>query len=204
MPPERHTHAPRSGGHLLEQALDRRLPRPQKVLNRSHGVVPTKLALLEVKARQEAESDRSSLRTQSQSAASSSANQQFRSPVKPSYIVSRKDQSQLVETTQLGPLVTLGTLTQDAVDWDVRAQRGRRGLIMVKRLIPAIHAMQKQALDVVKHENIIRVLDVVSNSEWTELSFEYARFTLAQILYVHLKLDELHIQCIAYAVSYLL
>ena len=181
-----------------------RLPRPQRVLGSAKGVVPTKLALLEAKARRDNSSSGPSAQLPADSKAPRVPAPVFKPPKKPSFqsFGRREALPQSIQASdRLGPVVTLGTLTQDGQDWDVRAQRGRRGLVMVRTLTVAAGTMQERALNAVNHENIIKVLDVLLTNEMMELSFEYSRFTLAQVLHVHLKLEEKQIQCIAFAVS---
>lgn len=195
------------------------LPRPQQVFDPTRSAVPTKAAL-EAKARQDAKSLQpmrppprplirqvTSLRastTQPEHLLLQAAAAVSRSPLEspsPS-LGSHKALSQTRQSpSEVGPVVTLGTFTQDGEGWDVRAQRGRHGLLMVKSRRPAPGLAEKRVLDLVSHENIVRLLSTMSDADLMELSFEYARFTLAQILHVHLRLEERHIQCIAHAVS---
>lgn len=202
-----------SGQHPLPHAL----PRPQQVLN--PNVVPTKLAL-EAKARQYAKSIQP-MRQLPKPPICGDANLRA-SATQPT--VSRPRAAAVVSRTlvglssaPLGSLKTLsqsewspshvepgdrlGTFTQDGKEWGVRTLRGRNGLLMVKTRRLAAGLAEKRAFDVVSHENVVKLLSAVSSTESIELFFEYSRFTLAQIFYVHLKMGERHIQCIAHAVS---
>ncbi|KAF2439140.1 hypothetical protein P171DRAFT_490574 [Karstenula rhodostoma CBS 690.94] len=194
----------RPHGHTFD-----RLPRPQRIFDPTLAV-PTKVAL-EVMARQSNESLQPMRpppkppinRSPKVNASSSSERREFHVSADTALPATdlRRPLSQPDEPPRkLGLVITLGTFTQDGQEWDVRAQRGRRGLIMVKKRDRAPGSVEKEAHSVSKHENIINLLGVVLQGEIIELSFEYSRFTLAQVLHVHLKLEERHIQCIAHAV----
>ncbi|KAF9733725.1 hypothetical protein PMIN06_011965 [Paraphaeosphaeria minitans] len=183
--------------------LPHALPRPQQVFNPKQNVVPTKLAL-EAKARRYAESvqpmrpaPKPPVRSlHAVAAVSRSLVARASTPLGSIKTLPRSDMS----PSTVEPVDNLGTFTQDGEDWDVRAPRGRNGLLMVKTRVLAAGLAEKQIFDLVDHENVVKLLSAVSNAESIELFFEYSRFTLAQIFYVHLKMGERHIQCIAHAI----
>ncbi|KAL5370998.1 hypothetical protein DPSP01_014547 [Paraphaeosphaeria sporulosa] len=199
-----------------QSTLPHALPRPQQVLNSKQNAVPTKLAL-EAKARRYAKqpmraapkppvrldaNPRVSATQHTKSlravaAVSGSLVGLSSAPLGSHKILSRSEWS----PSEVEPVDKLGTFTQDGKDWDVRAPRGRNGLLMVKTREIAAGLAEEQVLNLVDHENVVKLLSAVSNAESIELFFEYSRFTLAQIFYVHLKMGERHIQCIAQAVS---
>jgi hypothetical protein len=185
---------------LKELALDlkessfNRLPRPQKVLDPNQTLVPTKLSLLKVK------------------------NATFiRPPLPPppisippppplpsSYQTSNSRASKDVNVYQedtLGPMITLGRFVQSGTNWAVRAQRGRHGLVMVKKLKESVGRKEQKILEGISHKNITKIIHVSWDGEFLCLAFEYCRFTLAEVLHVHLELEEYHLKHIARSVS---
>ncbi len=105
------------------------------------------------------------------------------------------------EVSQIGPLQTYGTLTQNNVEWELRAQQGRTGLIMVKKVRPEIGRVQKEILGGLQHRNIAKLLHTFHCKSDIGLALEYCRFTLVEMLHVHLKLEEQQVRYIARSVS---
>ncbi|KAF1964224.1 hypothetical protein BU23DRAFT_575879 [Bimuria novae-zelandiae CBS 107.79] len=159
------------------------LPRPQQVFNPTQNVVPTKVAL-DVQAREKAialEHTRPSPKpplgriahlrastTESQTSQLRTAAALSRSPVKlssPSVNFRKALLQPDPSPSNLGSAVTLGTFTQDGEEWDVRAQRGRYSLVMVKKCRLAAGLAEKRAFDFVSHENVIKLISAVSNTE---------------------------------------
>lgn len=103
----------------------------------------------------------------------------------------------------MGPMVTLGTFTQDRTRWVVRAQRGRRTFVMVKRLDPLLGQAEAHLLHRLSHRNITRLVNSYMENEVRCIALEYCRFTVAEILHVHLRLEESQLQLIARSVGYL-
>jgi hypothetical protein len=102
-----------------------------------------------------------------------------------------------IELHSLGPLITLGTLTQDNTEWSLRAQRGRKGLVMVKRLeyVKGLH--EKQVIGELNYRHIAKLVHTFVDSDVLCLTIEYCRITLAEMLFVHLKMEEEQVQYIA-------
>jgi hypothetical protein len=200
--------------HTLEHAFAR-LPRPQKVLDLGRPLVPTKAALL-----------RADIDTRPIQGLSKNATR-FTGPVPalpppavlasppvaalplPSSIVTPPTDADVVKQTprpehsadENVATITLGKFTQDGVEWDVRAQRGHSQLFMVKRFEHSATRRLQRILEPLSHTNIARVAHIGWESDALLLSIEYCRFTLSEILHVHLKLEELQVQHIARSVS---
>ncbi|KAF2680646.1 kinase-like protein [Lentithecium fluviatile CBS 122367] len=188
----------RVAGSALEHAFDR-LPRPQKVLGAERPVIPTKASLLQV--HKAASSSLRAMRPPPPPPPPPAALQGGRATTLRSPPPRLDAQDHEMEASrQMGPMVTLGQFTQDGVEWAVRAQRGRLGLIMVKKTNKTAGLKEKNLLDGVRHKNITRVIHTFWEEDGLCLALEYCRFTLAEILHVHLRLEEHHIKHIARSV----
>lgn len=188
-----------------------RIPRPQKVLGTGKIVVPT-ASTLRQQAAQVAkvrtwETPSISARTIPGSGERSSTERTKSSMQKKDLTPKRPDTSPIEahETRPLGPMITLGVLTQNNVRWALRAQSGRNGLIMVKRTKPESGKREQDIIQAFNHRNIAKLVhSSVNNDGSFSLALEYCRCTLAEILFVHLKLEETQIQYVARSVSLLL
>jgi serine/threonine protein kinase len=187
-----------------------RIPRPQKVLGTGKIMVPTASTL-----RQAAEAAKVRVREPSSLAALSNLNagetgntelskrfvQQKDLPPKGSDLGPPEAQMN-ASIRPLSPVITLGVLTQNSVRWALRAQYGRNGLIMVKKVKPESGKRELEIMQGFNHRNIAKLVhSSVHEDETISISLEYCRCTLAEILFVHLKLEEMQIQCIARSVS---
>jgi hypothetical protein len=105
-----------------------------------------------------------------------------------------------IELHSLGPLIALGTLTQDNTEWSLCAQKGRKGLVMVKRLeyVKGLH--EKQVIGELNHWHIAKLVHTFVDSDILCLTIEYCRITLAKMLFVHLKMEEEQVHYIARSV----
>jgi hypothetical protein len=110
------------------------------------------------------------------------------------------DTIEVPDLNPLGPVLTLGTLTQNNVKWILRAQKGRSGLLMVKKIVDKLGVSEKQVLEGLNHRNIAKIVHSFYEQHQLCLAMEYCRFTLAEILFVHLKLEEQQLQYIARSV----
>jgi hypothetical protein len=195
--------------HALEHAFTR-IPRPQKVLDPSKPLVPTKASLLKVRNNSKPREPTILPPTK------------IIAPPVPEMVVTAtppisaatsdvvtdgtgtKDlisiERQLMGAT--GPIITLGTFWQDNVAWSVRAQRGRAALMMVKTISIDIGAAEEELLGKLRHRNIAQFVHSSQEHGTISIALEYCRFTLSEILHVHLKLEEPQIQCIARSVWY--
>ena len=98
-------------------------------------------------------------------------------------------------------MITLGVFTQDQTKWTIRAQRGRKGLVMVKRLDRGMGEAEICFLRRISHRNIAKFVHSYMEDGSHCIAIEYCRFTLAEILHVHLRLEEPQLQPIACSVS---
>jgi hypothetical protein len=191
-----------------EHTFDR-LPRPQKVLNPGRLSVPTASALIREQIRSRSGQYDSNAGRRSlppQPAAVSNDTRVANSPrdsESPFFKSSAVESNTLLLSPAhpLGPMVTLGKFTQDKTEWTVRAQRGRKGLIMVKRLEPTTEPTEARILDGLHHRNVAMLVHSYVETETLHIALEYCRFTLAEILHVHLRLEEPQLQLIARSVS---
>ncbi|KAF2028952.1 hypothetical protein EK21DRAFT_90168 [Setomelanomma holmii] len=184
------------GDHVLEKAFVR-IPRPQRVLDPGRPLVPTKSALLQANQRRAEHFSTTPSPTSAQTVPSSSdsAKADIDCGVRNKAVTD--DTIEIPDLNVLGPVITLGTLTQNNVKWILRAQRGRSGLVMVKRLVDTLGVSEKQVLEGLNHRNIVKIIHSFYEQDQLCLAIEYCRFTLAEILFVHLKLEEQQVQYIA-------
>lgn len=186
-----------------------RLPRPQKVLDPSKPLVPTKASLLQAQ---------NHARTPGTPIAPPIASLPINRESLPHSTISKISEASngeaSIESIQLdgasidqdimhdtGPIITLGTFSQDNMEWKVRAQRGRATLIMVKNAKRDEGVSEKAIMEHLNHRNIIKLVHTLQEGNCISLAYEYCRVTLSEILHVHLKLGEQQIQCIARSVS---
>jgi hypothetical protein len=188
----------------FERTFDR-LPRPQRVLDLGRPLVPTATALVRTRhslppIAHDSLNDaqitippRTSLSPPSPPLITS-----FESPTHVGFEFESIEHSAV---HALGPMVTLGKFTQDKTEWAVRAQRGRNKLIMVKRLDQAIDHVEMGLLESIVHRNIAKLVHSYIDAGSPCIALEYCRITLAEILHVHLRLEEPQLQLIARSVS---
>jgi hypothetical protein len=190
-----------------------RLPRPQRVLELSRPLVPTKSSLLalskhnpELRENKKLPSPLAqqpsttplveTLHSSSLPTSASSADVLASSKTE-----SKADSLHTSAVRIMGPMTTLGTFTQDEVNWAIRAQRGRHGLVMVKRVKEDVGHTETRILEDLSHQNIARLLHSFYDSGSYCLAMEYCRFTLAELLEVSLKFQEQQVQYVARSVS---
>jgi hypothetical protein len=194
-----------------------RLPRPQRVLNPGRLSVPTASALLKEHARVKSGRQTplavrrsvppSSPTIRNAEVTTSSRPLETTTPPSLSLVTSHEAPAVELQSLQhsvvqtLGPMVTLGTFTQDKTKWIVRAQRGRKSLVMVKRLSQVAGQAEASLLRELSHRNIARLVHSYMEHEVRCIALEYCRFTVAEILHVHLRLEEPQLQLIARSVS---
>lgn len=201
-------------GNPIEPHSDR-IPRPQRVLNPGRLSVPTVSALLKEQVRVQSISETAAAACRSVPVRSSvTSDTPSHPPQKPTRlsltsssisdndaILPEKELFQHFTVERLGPMVTLGTFTQDKTKWTVRAQRGRKGLIMIKRLENLTGQAEIDFLRRISHRNIGKLIHSYAENEYHFIAMEYCRFTIAEILHVHLRLDEPQLQFVARSVS---
>jgi hypothetical protein len=188
----------------LENAFVR-LPRPQKVLDPGKILVPTRSALIQVQIAKSHDND-TSLPMPPQHTRNTSIKTVTESTLQTNTSMSAlgEDQCDLIQGTDLHPLspvIIMGTLTQDRVKWELRAQRGRSRLLMVKSVKHDTGLTEQQVLETLNHRNIAKLVHASIKDERLCLAMEYCRFTLAEILFVHLNPEEQQVQYIARSVS---
>jgi hypothetical protein len=199
------------GSHIdLEQAFVR-LPRPQRVLDPAKLLVPTRSALLQAQVH-------ANLRQHEKlSPMPPPPRPRPTTPPPSSSIAAPTSNATLVESSaseptirtledpidlhSLGPLITLGTLTQDNTEWSLRAQRGRKGLVMVKRVEYVKGLREKQVIGDLNHRHVAKLVHTFVDEDVLCLTIEYCRITLAEMLFVHLKMEEEQVHYIARSVS---
>jgi hypothetical protein len=196
-------------GNPLDNAFAR-LPRPQKVLVPGKVIVPTRSTLIQAA---EVANSRNNARSPLLPAPSSDIplKRHQRFPVAPiSPILEHADTVedatiQSSELSTLGPVITLGTLIQNDVKWALRAQQGRSGLIMVKRTKEVDGLAERHIIGTLNHRNVAKLVHSSMDEDGILcLAIEYSRYTLAEILFVHLKLEEQQVQYIARSVRFTL
>jgi hypothetical protein len=197
-------------GGIMEIAYAR-LPRPQKVLELGKAKVPTKAALLR-------EADTTRLPKISESPILLLGNTEptvdrlsrstnvLETPMLTDPTFDRQSRTQSMEgedarSLTQGSLVTLGTLKQNNVKWILRAQQGQSGLIMVKTRKAQTARTEQDILKSLNHQHIAKLIHSLFHEDGSiSLAIEYCRYTLAEILFVHLKLEDLQLQYIARSV----
>jgi hypothetical protein len=190
-----------SHDNALESAFVR-LPRPQKVLDPDKIIVPTRSALLRAQTPKLRDYGSSSLMPQPRPRPATNPSTKL---PKALYVglpdIAKDGVVERADLHTLGPIITLGTLTQNNVKWALRAQRGRSGLIMVKSTKYEDGLAEQQILETLNHRNITKLVHACVDDGILCLAIEYCRFTLAEILFVHLKPEEQQVQYIARSVS---
>jgi hypothetical protein len=186
-----------------------RLPRPQKVLDPGRIIVPTRSALLQA-------AEVTKIRNRGKPSLDlfqmplATVHPSTSSPLKvlspTDSLLSRLDAVQdgiptSMTVPPLGPVINLGTLTQNNVKWTLRAQQGRSGLIMVKRMKHAVGLAEQEIVKNLNHHNVAKLVHSFIDTDGSVcLALEYCRYTLAEVLFVHLKLEEQQVQYIARSV----
>ncbi|KAF2257506.1 hypothetical protein CC78DRAFT_588461 [Lojkania enalia] len=175
-----------------------RIPRPQRVLDLSRPLVPTKSSLLEAHLQGESPTDTNTIGTKDASIPTTfDANKEpLQASFFPLQAINIKS-SQKRPRDNLKSLENLGRFTQDTVEWAVQTRRGHSSLIMVKKLDRVVGIKEEKVLEQINHKNIIHLNYVLEDADSLFLGFEYCRVTLREILHVHLRLEELHLQYIA-------
>jgi hypothetical protein len=197
-------------GGSMENAFAR-LPRPQKVLELGKTRVPTKAALLRAAdtTRLSKNSESSILlpgKTEPSGGHLSRSTNALETPMLTSPTSDRQSRTQSTEREEarlltLGSLITLGTLKQNNVKWILRAQQGRSGLIMVKTRKAQTASTEQDILKSLSHQHVAKLIHSTFHEDGSiSLAIEYCRYTLAEILFVHLKLEDVQLQYIARSV----
>ncbi|CAI6338159.1 unnamed protein product [Periconia digitata] len=180
----------------------KRLPRPQRALVPHRPILPTRTSLLMIKNEGESQGVPSPVK----SATGSALSPPLKSPAnrKPSlsalHPTSPTDYANPEVLQNLHPIYTLGKFSQDGTEWTVRAQRGRYGLIMVQKLNRGPGTTVESILPYLRHKNITKALHYTWINGQMYLSIEYCRFTLAELIHVHLEFEEYHIKHIAQSI----
>jgi serine/threonine protein kinase len=92
----------------------------------------------------------------------------------------------------------LGNLVQGEHQWHVGLSKGKLTMLRKSELEAGRQLLEKVKL--LAHPSISKLEDVFEDKTSLYFRFEYSRFTLEEILNVHLRLDESHIQMIACSV----
>ena len=95
----------------------------------------------------------------------------------------------------------LGTFVQEETYWTLCTSRALpESLMLMQRTDESSADYQRKLLARINHRNIIRLERAYFYGGRAFLAFEHCRFTLREILHVHLGLRERHIQVIAHSV----
>ena len=192
------------------EASPDRIPRPQRVLTPGRISVPTASALLKEQLRTRTPAIRRSVPLRSPATTGTASHSPSdaltsgsSSAIDTEYDVESAENESLQRSAvqTLGPMITLGTFTQDQTKWTIRAQRGRKGLVMVKRLDRGMGEAEISFLRRISHRNIAKFVHSYMEDGRHCIAIEYCRFTVAEILHVHLRLEEPQLQLIARSVS---
>ena len=92
----------------------------------------------------------------------------------------------------------LGDLEQDSHQWHIGLLKGKLTMLRQMKLDSG-----RKHLDKVKpliHPNILKLEDMFEHEDSLYFRFEYSRFTLEEVLNVHIRLEEPHILAIAHSV----
>ncbi|CAI6337039.1 unnamed protein product [Periconia digitata] len=93
----------------------------------------------------------------------------------------------------------IGELVQGKQAWTVGVRRG--AIIMIKSIKDTDTGKRLVSmLQPLSHPNIARVLDVAEFDDQTHFTFEYYRYTLEEVLCVHLPFEEIHIRTIVQSI----
>ena len=95
----------------------------------------------------------------------------------------------------------LGDLVQGNQPWTICVDKGTNGIVMVKRLEAKKGKAKLATFQLLRHRNISQISQVFLDDNWMYLGYEYSRFTLEEILHVHIRLQERQIQVVAISVS---
>ncbi|KAF2727571.1 hypothetical protein EJ04DRAFT_557294 [Polyplosphaeria fusca] len=202
--------------NVLENAFAR-LPRPQRVLDLGRPLVPTKMSLMQAQTRLNPDVHSAVLSPpvrppapalDPRSSPSTPPSHLLSPPINATTISSGPSSPRkhltasgywVADSKETGR-ITLGKFVQDGVDWVVRAQQRQPTLVMVKRHKRNAGIHEKDMLERIQHDNIVKLNRAILKGEDVHLEVEYCRFTLREVLHVHLKLAERQIQYIAQSV----
>lgn len=93
----------------------------------------------------------------------------------------------------------LGEMTQGKNKLSLGLSNGK--ISMLKRMEIEAGKRHLEMVKLLHHSNIAKLESVFEQENHIYFQFEYSRFTLEEVLHVHLRFDESHIQAIAYLVS---
>ena len=94
----------------------------------------------------------------------------------------------------------LGDLTQGQTKWSITVDKGALGL--VRRLNSDSGKQQIEQLRLLSHPNIHTIQEAFTHKSEMYICFEYCRFTLEEILHVHLSIDESQIKAVTVPVRF--
>lgn len=87
--------------------------------------------------------------------------------------------------------VTLGKLSQGETQWTIRVHKDSvSGLTMVRRLDKWGGMNEKEILGQLAHRNIIKIKRAFMADGFMCIGLEYCRYTLEEVILVHLALEE--------------
>ena len=168
-----------------------RLPRPQKVLDLNRPLVPTKSLLMQFQAHAKSP----------EKLPQGTPLSTIPPPLPPPPPRDLQPTSSHVPHALPDSMITLGKFAQDSTEWFVRARRGHSGLVMAKKLSRTTGLHEENVLKNLTHTNIARMIHAFCEGDKVLLGLEYCRYTLGEILHVHLKLEVQQVQHIACSVS---
>ncbi|EMD97596.1 hypothetical protein COCC4DRAFT_27063 [Bipolaris maydis ATCC 48331] len=199
----------------IEDAF-KRLPRPQRVLDPTRPRVPTTVALLAQKNGHRDDFMKTHSAVPPLPLSELPPYPQPHSPLLASPLVTHQPvprlaighvsplrehktalESNVSKGSNRSELLTLGHFKQNDIEWAVQSSKRCKGLVMVKKVFRKDGIVEKDILERLQHPNITKLVSSIYEDDMMLLTFEYCRFSLIEVMSVHIKLEELQVQCIA-------
>lgn len=103
-------------------------------------------------------------------------------------------------TLQWLDLLQLGTLVQGCDEWLLCSSRAHKKLYMLRAIQGEVEKVI-QRVRTMNHSRIVAAAFAVSSDVQSFIGFQYVRYTLEEMLYVHLVMDEMQIRAVATSAS---
>ena len=103
-------------------------------------------------------------------------------------------------TLQWLDLLQLGTLVQGSDEWLLCLSRVHKKLYMLRAIQGEVEKVIQKTRKM-DHPRIVAAAFAVSSDVQSFIGFQYVRYTLEEMLYVHLLMDEVHIRAVATSAS---
>lgn len=105
-------------------------------------------------------------------------------------------------TWQWLDLLQLGTLVQGTNEWLLCSSRVQREMYMLRGIDGDVDQAALKA-EIMAHPRIVAAAFAVSSDVQSFIGFQYVRFTLEEMLYVHVRMDETQIRAVATSAGHL-